>query len=269
VIPDETDEGRDKLMAISPERLDLIIRFVENNKISILRSPLSSGKSALGQYLQEYFSNHNYDSIYISLAGINGTQAMYDEGLFEDFWTAEVGSSWEKISECKNATYLFIDEIQVIYGDRAPFFWGKVKSLMSNYGNKNLKILFLGVYHPMFSDQLTPVQFKHALDLNNLLLKREELQQLVANYIQYHITLGSPLFNITEDIQEAIFNFTSGHPGLCRFVLSQLRIHYCEFLGDEIKEKMLQYLASSELRNGITTSMRAFYWILNGNSFHN
>ncbi|CAG8453586.1 2276_t:CDS:2 [Funneliformis caledonium] len=199
VIPDESDEGRNKLMIISSERLGRITRFVENSKISILRSPPSSEKSALRQYLREYFNNHNYDNIYISLASINGTQTLNDESLFES----------------------------------------KVKQLMSNSGNQNLKILFFSTYHPILSDQLTPVQFKYAFSLNNLFLNREELQQLAANYVQHHIILGSLLFNITEDIQEAIFNFTGGHP-----------------------EKILQYLASSELRNGITSSTRAFHWIL-------
>ena len=170
MIPDKSDEGHDKLMIIFSERLDRITRFVENSKISILHSPLSSGKSALEQYLWEYFNNHNYDSIYISLAGINGTQALNDKSLFESFWTIEVGFSWKKINECKNATFVFIDEIQIIYGDRASFFWSKVKQLMSNSGNQNLKILFLSTYHPILSDQLIPVQFKYTLSLNNLLL---------------------------------------------------------------------------------------------------
>jgi hypothetical protein len=105
--------------------------------------------------------------------------------------------------------------------------------------------------------QFNAEEARDALDLNNLLLKQEELQQLVANYIQYHITLGSPLFNITEDIQEAIFNFISRHPGLCQFVLSQLRIHYREFLGDDLIQYYLTEHPVPNLEN-IDCRMRLF-----------
>src|SRR5438094_2332233 len=171
---------------------------------------------------------------------MNVTQAMDDEKRFDDFWTKEVGLSWEKISDCENATCVIIDEIQIIYGDRAPFFWGKIKQLMSNYGrNKNLKILCLGVYDPVYSDLLTPVHVNHTLGLNHLLLEEKEFQELILKYIKLHDPLGSPRFNIPEDVRKAIYNLTGGHPGLCRFILSQLRIHYRDFTGDNITVKML------------------------------
>ncbi|CAG8549634.1 5510_t:CDS:2 [Funneliformis caledonium] len=42
-------------MFISPERLATIIKFVEENHIGLLRSPPSSGKSTLGEYLHEIY----------------------------------------------------------------------------------------------------------------------------------------------------------------------------------------------------------------------
>ena len=198
--PDESEEGRDSLMVISPERLKKITDFVENNKISLLRSPPSSGKSTLGQALRDHFDSRGYDSIYISLAGINGKEEINDEKLFNKFWNDKVGCTWTEISKFKKDTYIFVDEIQVIYGDSAPFFWGTLKELISSEENSPLRILFLGTYHLTLDPKVTPVEFHHTLGLNNLLLGWEELNQLTNNFIQLHTLNGSELFSIPKDI---------------------------------------------------------------------
>ncbi|CAG8566911.1 9009_t:CDS:2 [Ambispora leptoticha] len=260
--PDESEEGRDSLMVISPERLKKIADFVKNKHICLLRSPPSSGKSTLGQVLRDYFESLNYDSVYISLVGINGKQAIYDEGLFENFWEEKVGRTWTEISKRKKATYVFIDEIQIIYGDRAPFFWSRVKDLLSSESNlQNIRLVLLGTYHPTLDPQMTPVEIHHTLGLNDLLLGWEEVRRLTENYVQLHATKGSDLFKVPEIIQRAIFDLTGGHPGLCRLILSTFRNRFRNFDEDTTVMNMLQYLASSELLNSITDCSRAFYWI--------
>ncbi|CAJ0753542.1 23144_t:CDS:2 [Entrophospora sp. SA101] len=46
-IPEELEEGRDGLTVITPKRLKRITEFMEDSKITLLRSPPSSGKSTL------------------------------------------------------------------------------------------------------------------------------------------------------------------------------------------------------------------------------
>ncbi|CAG8592147.1 4995_t:CDS:2, partial [Acaulospora colombiana] len=211
--------------------------------LSHLKGPPSSGKSTLGQVLRDYFESLNYDSIYISLASIKGKQEIYDEVLFENFWKKKVGRTWTEISECKKDTYVFIDEIQIIYGNRTPFFWGIVKDLLSSESNlQNIRIILLGTYHPTLDPQMTPVEIRHTLGLDALLLTWEEVHQLIMFYIQRHATLGSPSFNIPGPVQKAIFNLTGGYP-----------------------VEMLRYLASSYLRDGIISTARAFHWIRDWN----
>ncbi|CAG8596882.1 1962_t:CDS:2 [Dentiscutata erythropus] len=136
--PEESDEGRDGLMVISPIRLKQIVECVESNKITLLRGPPSSGKTTLGQMLRDHFEALKHISIYISLAGISGGPEIYDVKLFDDYWMNEVGFSWTEISECKDIVYVFIDEIQVIYGNGAPFFWGDLKKLSSSSPDFNI-----------------------------------------------------------------------------------------------------------------------------------
>src|ERR1044072_5271310 len=98
------------------------------------------------------------------------------------------------------------------------------------------------------------------LGLNALLLTWDEFSQLVTKHIQRHISLGSMNFIIPDPVQRALFNLTSGHVGLCRFVLTALRNQFRENRGTM---EMVQYLVSTLLINGMIGTARAFYWTRN------
>ncbi|CAJ0761878.1 8737_t:CDS:10 [Entrophospora sp. SA101] len=208
--PEESEEGRDSLAVISDERLKWITKLIESNQITLLHSPPSSGKSTLGQLLQDFFENCGNDSIYITLAGISGKAEIHDENLFDKFWKNEVHYTLTEISKWEKTIYAFIDEIQIIYNDGTPFFWGTLKALLSRH--QNIHIILLGTYQPSHYHLATPIQISNTLGLNALLLTWDETKWLIMNYIQRHAILGSPSFNIPEQVQEAIFSLTGGHP---------------------------------------------------------
>ncbi|PKK56868.1 hypothetical protein RhiirC2_871514 [Rhizophagus irregularis] len=242
-------------MVLSVERKEIFTNYMENNRIGLLRSPPSSGKSTIGEYFRDY-----YNGIYISLSGI------YDERKptikreeFDTFWKNKLDCTWEEISNCTEKTYLFVDEVQFIYGNRAQYFWEKVKDLQSNDGcNKNLWILFLGTYHPTLADNPTPIQITNTLGLNELLLTRNEFNLLVANIVQKYNDRS--YFNIPNDVRDTIFNITNGHPGLCRFIMNWLHDHFREGTKSTSTAEILRSLASSSLRSSIVSTSRAFYW---------
>ncbi|CAB4397817.1 unnamed protein product [Rhizophagus irregularis] len=95
--PEESDEGRDNLMVISPD-------------------------STVSQTLQDFFESLS-NGVYINLAGMCGKDEIYNSNKFDNYWKKMIGCSWTEISECKEEIYVIIDEIQVIYGNGAPFFW--------------------------------------------------------------------------------------------------------------------------------------------------
>ncbi|RIB30187.1 hypothetical protein C2G38_2136492 [Gigaspora rosea] len=255
--PPESKEG---LLVISRERLNIIIEFVEKNRVGLLRSPPSSGKTTLGQTLRDYFIQRNHIGIYISLASISG-KGQVDEKFFDEFWKKEIGYTWTEIT---NTTYIFIDDIQTIYCNRAPYFWGRLKALMSSECNKDIHILLLGTYDLTLVNDVTPVKFNDndTLSLKALLLTKEEFKLLVENYVQIRILGGSLMFNIPEAIADAIFCLTNGHPGLCRFILDSLHARY---KNGALTVEMLRYLASPNLTYNVATGSRAFYWIDNWN----
>lgn len=255
--PAESEEGRDSLMVLLPDRLKKITKFVQDHQVVLLRSPPSSGKSTLGQTLRDFFESQS-DSVYISLAGISGKEEILDSNKFDVYWEDQVGRSWTTISKCKEEIYIIIDEVQVIYGDGAPFFWGSLKLMLSSESNsQNTHIVLLGAYHPNIESISTPLDIRYTLSLNVLLLSRNEFSQLVTNYIQRHATLGSPNFIIPIPVQDALFNLTAGHVGLCRYILTTLRGQFCEY-GKTVE--MLRYIASALLFKGIIGTARAFYW---------
>ncbi|CAB4476615.1 unnamed protein product [Rhizophagus irregularis] len=255
--PEESDEGRDNLMVISPDRLKSIVDFVRKHRVVFLRSPPSSGKSTVGQTLRDFFESLS-DGVYINLAGMCGKDEIYNSNKFDNYWKKMIGRSWTEISECKEEIYVIIDEIQVIYGNGAPFFWGSLKTILSSESNtRDIHIVLLGVYHPNVETISTPLDLHYTLSLSVLLLTWEEFSQLVTKFIQRHVTLGSMNFIIPDPVRRALYNLTAGHVGLCRFVLRVLRDQFREN-GKTVE--MLQYLASTLLFNGMIGCARAFYW---------
>ncbi|CAB4396724.1 unnamed protein product [Rhizophagus irregularis] len=224
--PEETSNGRDRFMVLSVERKEIFTNYMENNRIGLLRSPPSSGKSTIGEYFRDY-----YNGIYISLSGI------YDERKptikreeFDTFWKNKLDCTWEEISNCTEKTYLFVDEVQFIYG----------------------------TYHPTLADNPTPIQITNTLGLNELLLTRNEFNLLVANIVQKYNDRS--YFNIPNDVRDTIFNITNGHPGLCRFIMNWLHDHFREGTKSTSTAEILRSLASSSLRSSIVSTSRAFYW---------
>ena len=215
-----------------------------------MHSPPSSGKSTLGQTLRDHFKANNCISIYISLAGLSD-EARIDSKHFDEFWEREVGNTWSNIIE-KEPAYIFIDEIQIIYGKCARHFWGSIKTMMSSECTKNIHILLIGTYDPTLEVESTPVKFgdSHSLSLKDLLLTRNELKILVINYSQTRIISGSPKFKIPEVIENAIFRLTNGHAGLCRIILDSLHNH---FKNGPLALEMLRHLASTNLKNYLYT----------------
>ncbi|CAG8503550.1 13147_t:CDS:2 [Funneliformis caledonium] len=186
-IREESNEGYDSFMVISPERLATIILFFY--VVCLHQKRVSSVN------ISKKFTMTN-------------------------------------ITDCTEDTYLFVNEIQVIYGKH----------------------------------EVTPIEIIHTLGLDALLLTKYEFNVLVANFIQRYSSRS--YFNIPEGVKNLIFNLTGGHPGLCRFILTLLRIKFREGIQNKSSAVILQYLASPQLRNGITSSSCAFYWINNWNPSH-
>lgn len=260
--PEESEEGRDGLMVIGGERLKIVDDYMTAHPIGLLRSPPYSGKSTICVALRDYFAALNHDAILVDLSAMAKTKACYDEDHFEKFWESKAGRTWTDISCSTTSTIVIIDEAQVIYGESCGFFWGRLKELLSSSGrNPKLRVLLVATYDPSTSNSITPIQFTDALGLQCLRLTDSEFRRLVEIFVDRRHDSGNDRFNIPESISSAIFTFSSGHAGLCRFTLSKI---YTIFRNGGMPADMLRYLASSEYLAAIKTT-RAFRWVHNWN----
>ena len=260
-----SDEGRNSIMAIAKSRLESIHQHLDAHRVSLLRSPPYTGKTTFIQALQEHCLDLNHQAIYISLAGIQHSEARYDPQLFQDYWRKMVGHTWDEITTCTKRTYVFIDEAHIIYNNCVPFFWGFLKVYMSNPKmNDNLRVLLVASYDPTLNFLLTPIQFTNALGLDTLRLTFAEFQDLTAKYVTQRQGLGSTSFTIAALVQKAIFSFTGGHPGLCRYTVGKIWEKFWKG-GSTVSQpgsdaEMIEYLVSSKFRLKLQ-STRAFNWM--------
>jgi hypothetical protein len=243
-------------MVLSPARLERIENHLDANHINLLRSPPYSGKTALGQTLRDHFLGLNHEALYITMAGIIGGKALHDNDSFDEYWKKRVGYTWHQILSCTERTYVFIDEAQILYGDRVPFFWGPLKEILSDSAKSDaLRVLLLAAYDPTFNEP-TPIQFQNSLGLDTLRLSLDEFHKLTASYVELHRSFGSPSFTVPALVETALFNLTAGHVGICRTALAALR-HRFRFGGTVVD--MLQHLVSPAFRTSLE-STRSFIW---------
>ncbi|KAF8456329.1 hypothetical protein BGX38DRAFT_1257701 [Terfezia claveryi] len=263
--PVDSDEGPDSMVIISPDRMKFIEQYMTNHHFVLICSPLYLGKSTLGQWIRDSLISQGHRAYYISLAGIQGEDVLFNKEPFQHFWQTRIGYTWDEIlaSEDSMSLSIIIDEAQVIYGNAAPFFWGKLKELMSDTKkNASLRIILLASYDPLMIQQITPISFLYTLRLDALRLRRDEFNELLERFVEYRHTIGSPNFEIPQSVQDAIFSLTGGHAGLCRTTLRYLRHNYRN--GPAATVTMLRDLTSADFKRNLTKT-RAFHWIENWN----
>ncbi|CAG8524450.1 6197_t:CDS:2 [Ambispora gerdemannii] len=160
--PPESKEGRDSLLVISGERLNMITKFVEKNRV-VFCAVLHHKARLLSVRRTETISLNTTMLVYIS------DKEQVDEKLFG-----------------RMSNY-------------ALYFWSKVKALTSSESNKNIHILLLGAYNPTLANEVTPVKFSNSdtLSLKALLLTKEELNYgaLTVEMMRY-LVLSNPRSNI-------------------------------------------------------------------------
>ncbi|RUS22669.1 hypothetical protein BC937DRAFT_87947 [Endogone sp. FLAS-F59071] len=255
--PEETDEGPDSLMVLSEERIKIAVDYMNNHSAGLLRSPPYTGKSSFGMKLCDHFLNLNEDAIYISFAELAGKKECYDEDLFNAYWEEETARTWRDIFKCKTPTKIIIDEVQTIYGDCAPFFWGSIKAHLSKPKN-NHRVLLLATYNLALMPGSTPIVFQDPLGLDALRLTETEFEELVKKYVQKkQAQHRSSQFEIPEEVRKAIYNSTRGHAGICRSTLTSLRHMFAD---GAVAKKMLQYLVSSTFLLDLLGT-RALNWV--------
>ena len=247
-------------------------------QIGLLRSPPYTGKSSLGIRLVGYLTKLGYQALYIPLAGLS-QEAMQSSQQFNQYWRQQVLISWDSLRETRYdraqpdscptrlgtyanffscLTYVIVDEAQVIYGS-APFFWGALKNIQLTQSKSNLHVLLLSMYDITNIAMLpTPLDFPNALGLDALRIGYEDLQEVVSRFVAIRRDREhNTKFSVPLEVQQAIYNLSAGHVGMCRIAL--LSLVHC-FKDGSTAIEMLRYLTSPEFRHSLCNT-RVLSWI--------
>ncbi|CAB5352392.1 unnamed protein product [Rhizophagus irregularis] len=215
-------EGIDSLSVIPDERLERIYKWLLKNPIALLRSPPGS-----------------------------------DCNLFYSIW-----NKYKNEATIEHLMTVIIDKSQILY-DNVDTFWNDLKGLQQTEIKRTfLHVLLLNMYgekrgnegHEMVA---TPICFNATLGLSDLLLPKNEYEDLVDRWVKTE-TRDGPV-NFSEKIKTSVFNITQGHIYLVRHILRALQYEYrrghCK--GDN---SMLEFLVSVDFRNKVITT-RPFDWM--------
>nr|CAG8433002.1 7452_t:CDS:2 [Entrophospora candida] len=230
--PEETEDGRDSLMVMDPERLKIFVDYMESHPVGLVCSPPHSGKTTLGMQLHKHYLTNNYNTVYISLATLESNPHAHSYEGFNEFWMSKTDSSWTSISSSIVPTRIIVDEAQVIY-DNAGFFWGTLKELSSTQYKHNIRVLLLGTHHPTYKI-MTPMTFPDSLGLSSLHLIEDEF-----GWSQACMSKSDK-----GDSSSALLNL------------------YQKFPNGGSPEDMLKHLASKIFLNHLSSS-HALYWVHN------
>ncbi|CAG8556950.1 38936_t:CDS:2 [Gigaspora margarita] len=204
---------------ISEERLSEFNRQWNLCPIILLRSPPASGKTTFVKWVELHNKNKGRVVRRISMTDMVIVSGyMENNESFDSFWKEQVGETWTNCLQCKTPTDVLINEAQILYA-KATFFWTAIKSLQDR-PNSNLRVMLFSMY----SDCLTinegshyiPVEFGHALGMEQLCLKRNEYDELVEKFNKFIYENEHFKLTIPEEVGNAIFNATEGHPHLVR-----------------------------------------------------
>ncbi|CAG8833973.1 11690_t:CDS:2, partial [Gigaspora margarita] len=213
-----------KLMIISEERLTEFDQLWDQHKINLLSSPPASENTIFAKWFELYSKNKAHVARHISMINLY---------MFPD---------------------ILIDEVQILYGG-ATFFWHNIKTLQDN-PNHNLHVMLID--HPIvIGCDYIPIEFEHALGMEQLRLKRTEYDKLVEKFIKVVYANESYKLTIPADVTDAIFNATARHPHLIRKSLSCLKNYFRS--GHKDASDMSRYIMSSAYFSGTCV----FNWLVN------
>ncbi|CAG8544210.1 9903_t:CDS:1, partial [Ambispora leptoticha] len=144
-----THEKAAGLIVISESRLNKICGNWITNKINLLRSPPSSGKTTLAKVLEGHFKSQRFIVKYITFAHWHRDEfpdLLHNNKTFDAFWRKEVQCTWSECANSNDPIFVLIDEAQILYdGDGTLAFWNDMK-YYTDHPKDGLHVLLLCMY---------------------------------------------------------------------------------------------------------------------------
>ncbi|KYQ91845.1 hypothetical protein DLAC_07649 [Tieghemostelium lacteum] len=216
-----------------------VLKHLDTNNVTLIRSPPFTGKTSFGQIFHEYLKKTK-QKVYIRRVSVIWLEYDGVEN-FQNSWKMYTGrtfSDWFKFAK-SNDVYFILDEVQVLYDTSLAIydlFWNKIKSSFHR-----ITILMLAGYgEKLGSQHSTPISLPHYEDPQILFLKLSEYHELCKVYTKIH-------FPIPEHAISVIWAESGGHIGIIFETLYRIKQ---KFKNSGVDEKnLVAFLRSQEFAN--------------------
>lgn len=105
------------------------------NRINLLRSPPSSGKTTLATALEKRLKTEGREVKYITLTHWNPTEfpdLLHNNATFDAFCKKEIQCTWSECAASPDPVFILIDGAQVLYQGGGPsFFWTSLNTILT------------------------------------------------------------------------------------------------------------------------------------------
>ncbi|CAH1762255.1 10895_t:CDS:2 [Entrophospora sp. SA101] len=263
------------------DTLRKIDKFLQRDKLILVRSPPFTGKTSLCFLLENYYCKLKIPVVHVCFLGVQ------DYRDFEKFWINETSKSWKYWLDPKKhcgELVIILDETQLIFNNRKyEDFWSRVKYLsrLSSSSSSTIhkkksliKVIAFStvasiIINPNTDDinndrsliggrttrnssgrvsniTQSPVDFQNKFGFELIRCTKKELLELAQAFNNHCIRKK---IQVSEKIAGYIMDFTAGHVGLIRWILKGIDNHF-SYRGTIYEvttdSQIMRYLKSSE-----------------------
>eukprot|EP01132_Coremiostelium_polycephalum_P011619 gene11619-14227_t len=251
-------EGIDLTSKIISKRkvtVEKILKTTLEQRIVLLRSPPFSGKTSLCLLLSDYIQRHHQ---YIELVQFTNlvTSNAQSKQDFDRCWILNTSKTWDEWITVQptddKIRVIIFDEAQSTYDNQ--FYkssWSIIKNLMGMKNNR-IHILFMATYGDIEMQSFTPVPFQsqNCLGMQDILLTRQEYDEILLNFNTDMVLNSISKFSIEEDIANFLYKITRGHVGLIRLALNIIENEFVtrtEIRQSDLKQFIISPRLSQEI----------------------
>ncbi|GBC03499.1 hypothetical protein RclHR1_05150009 [Rhizophagus clarus] len=208
----------------------------------LVRSPPMSGKTSLGQLLEQHLvKNSSIRVIRISLIWMGIPTIPW---TFEEEFQRLMGITWKKFHECVYIKTIFIvDEVQMLYVPQGEpmsashhngdVFWETIKGCQQGgnfyivafaaYGYKGAWDLSSATRTMDVSPFAIPSE--NTWGIEDVYFTKDEYKEYFLRFCSTHFREMKDKDNVTH-LQDYVYNATAGHPGLVAFFMDHIKDHF-------------------------------------------
>jgi hypothetical protein len=224
---------------------------------AILFAPPFSGKSSLATSLEKFIADVNYMPVEQHSFVLYATKAYVETALCKSLQQVldEFQADREQgTAAIRSPKFIIVDEVNTILEDdkrdHYKQFWDQVKAVQAH--KPHVFVLLLSTYTLAQVREASNVDFAVRFDLEFLKFTREEINEMTQKYRQFPV---SARMDVTQKVQDALWEFTLGYCGLVKVFFSRGHQYF--------SERMINARAEGDVTEAVRTfTLHLFFFLI-------